>query len=141
MMIRNLEDYFEDEQGFYLDTVHYNRIDKKDQAEEYSLKCIDNIEAVAEEDAVRLTVKRVLKFEPEEIFELSVSYGAVLKIKEEKKKSFTWEKIDLVEEFRENGQFVLGNLMSRISLLIAEITSSYGQPPIILPPVIASKDN
>lgn len=140
-MIRNLEDYFEDEQGFYLDTVHYNRIDKKDQAEEYSLKCIDNIEAVAEEDAVRLTVKRVLKFEPEEIFELSVSYGAVLKIKEEKKKSFTWEKIDLVEEFRENGQFVLGNLMSRISLLIAEITSSYGQPPIILPPVIASKDN
>ena len=37
-MISNLEDYFEDEQGFYLDKVSYNRIDKKGQAEEYSLK-------------------------------------------------------------------------------------------------------
>ena len=140
-MISNLEDYFEDELRFYLDKVSYNRIDKKGQAEEYSLKCIDNIEAVVEEGTVRLTVKRILKFEPEEIFELLVSYGAILKIKEEKKKDHDWEKIDLAGEFRENGQFVLENLMSRISLLIAEITSSYGQPPIILPPVIASKDN
>lgn len=139
-MISNLEDYFEDEQVFYLDKVFYNRIDKKNQAEEYSLKCVDNIEAVAEEEKVRLTVKRVLQFEPKEIFELSVSYGAILKIKEDKK-SYAWDKIDLAEEFRENGQFVLGNLMSRISLLIAEITSSFGQPPLILPPVIASKDN
>lgn len=139
-MIGNLEEYFEDEQGFYLDKVVYNRIDKKNQAEEYSLKCVDNIEAVVEEETIRLTVKRVLQFEPEEIFELSVSYGAILKIKEEKK-SYAWDKMNLAEEFRENGQFVLGNLMSRISLLIAEITSSYGQPPIILPPVVAPKDN
>ena len=139
-MIANLEEYFEDEQGFYLDKVVYNRIDKKNQAEEYSLKCIDNIEAVVEEKTVKLTVKRVLQFEPEEIFELSVSYGAILKIKEEKK-SYAWDKMNLAEEFRENGQFVLGNLMSRISLLIAEITSSFGQPPIILPPVVAPKDN
>ena len=32
-MIGNLEEYFEDEQGFYLDKVVYNRIDKKNQAE------------------------------------------------------------------------------------------------------------
>ena len=104
------------------------------------MKCIDNIEAVVEEKTVKLTVKRVLQFEPEEIFELSVSYGAILKIKEEKK-SYAWDKMNLAEEFRENGQFVLGNLMSRISLLIAEITSSFGQPPIILPPVVEPKDN
>ena len=29
--------------------------------------------------------------------------------------------------------------MNRISLLIAEITSSFGQTPLILPPQIASK--
>ena len=139
-MIGNLEEYIEDEQGFYLDKVVYNRIDKKNQAEEYSLKCIDNIEAVVEEKTVKLTVKRVLQFEPEEICELSVSHGAILKSKEEKK-SYAWDKMNLAEEFRENGQFVLGNLMSRISLLIAEITSSFGQPPIILPPVVAPKDN
>ena len=90
------------------------------------MNCIDNIEVQVNEDKVRLTVKRVLKFKPEEIFELSVSYGAILKIKAEKRGDYDWENINLAEEFRENGQFVLGNLMNRISLLIAEITSSFG---------------
>lgn len=138
-MISNLADYFEAEQEFYLDKVLYHRIDKKEQAEEYSLNCIDNIEVQVNEDKVRLTVKRVLKFKPEEIFELSVSYGSILKIKAEKRGDYDWENINLAEEFRENGQFVLGNLMNRISLLIAEITSSFGQTPLILPPQIASK--
>lgn len=105
------------------------------------MNCIDNIDVDINQDIVKLTVKRVLKFEPEEIFELSVSYGATLKIKKEKKQDYDWNKIDLAEEFRENGQFVLGNLMNRISLLIAEITSSFGQEPLILPPVISPKDN
>ena len=60
-------------------------------------------------------------------------------IKKERKEEYDWDKINLAEEFRENGEFVLGNLMSRISLLIAEITSSFGQIPLILPPAIASK--
>ena len=139
-MIRNLSDYFEAEQEFYLDKISYNRIDKKEDAEAYSLNCIDNIETNVVENKVEVIVKRVLKFEPEEIFELSVSFGAVLKIRSEKMREYEWEKVNLAEEFRENGDFVLGNLMSRISKLIAEITSSYGQMPLILPPVIASKD-
>lgn len=140
-MIDNLVDYFETEQEFYLDKVVYNRIDKKEEAEEYSLNCIDNIDVEVNEGIVKLTVKRILKFKPEEIFELSVSYGAILKIKEEKMEEYDWDEVDFEEEFRENGQFVLGNLMNRMSLLIAEITSSFGQSPLILPPTIAPKDN
>ena len=139
-MIRNLSDYFEAEQEFYLDKISYNKKKKKEDAEAYSLNCIDNIETNVVENKVKVIVKRVLKFEPEEIFELSVSFGAVLKIRSEKMREYEWEKVNLAEEFRENGDFVLGNLMSRISKLIAEITSSYGQMPLILPPVIASKD-
>lgn len=138
-MISNLEDYFVDEQEYYLDKVFYNRIDRNEEIREYSLNCIDNIDVEINEDIVRLTVKRVLKFKPEEIFELLVSFGVVLKFNAEKKGDYDWEKIDLEEEFRENGQFVWGNLMHRISLLIAEITSSFGQTPIILPPEIAPK--
>ena len=138
-MISNLIDYFEAEQEFYLDKILYNRIDKKEQANEYSLNCIDNIEAAVNENIVKLTITRALKFDPEEIFELSLSYGAILKIKKEKKEEYDWDKINLAEEFRENGEFVLGNLMNRISLLIAEITSSFGQIPLILPPTIASE--
>lgn len=88
-----------------------------------------------------MTVNRVLKFDPEEIFELSVSYGAILKFKHEKKEDYDWNNINLAEEFRENGQFVLANLMNRISLLIAEITSSFGQTPLVLPPSVAPKNN
>lgn len=138
-MISNLAEYFASEQEFYLDKVSYNRIDKKGYAKEYLLNCIDNIDVEVHEDMVRLTVSRALKFDPEEVFDLSVSFGAILKFRKEKMNDYDWEKINLVEEFRENGQFVLGNLMNRISLLIASITSSFGQAPIILPPEIAPK--
>jgi len=102
-MISNLIDYFEAEQEFYLDKILYNRIDKKEQANEYSLNCIDNIEVAVNENIVKLTITRALKFDPEEIFELSLSYGAILKIKKEKKEEYDWDKINLAEEFRENG--------------------------------------
>lgn len=137
-MIKNLADYFLPEQEFYLDKISYDRIGKNENAKEYSLNCIDHIKADLNKNIVTLTVTRVLKFEPEDIFELSVSFGAFLKFNEEKKNDYDWETINLAEEFQTNGQFVLGNLMNRISLLIAEITSSFGQSPIILPPGIAS---
>ena len=44
------------------------------------------------------------------------------------------------KEFEKHGDFVLENLMNRISLLISEITSSFGQSPIVLPPTIISEE-
>lgn len=43
------------------------------------------------------------------------------------------------DEVRNNGEFVTNNLMARISLLIAQITTSFGQSPIILPPNVAKE--
>lgn len=140
-MISNLSDYFSAEQEFYLDTISYNRITETSDTKEYSLNCLDNLEVKTNKDTLVLTAKRTLKFEPKEFFELTVSFGAILKFNKDKMNEYDWEKINLAEEFRENGQFVLSNLMNRISLLVAQITSSYGQTPIILSPGIASKDN
>ena len=137
-MIDNLADYFLAEQEFYLDKISYSRIDKREKAKEYSLNCTDSIETKVNGDTLDLMVTRALKFDPEEIFELSVSFGAVLTFDKEKKNEYVWEEINLAEEFRKNGQFVLNNLMNRISLMIAEITSSFGQTPIVLPPTVAS---
>lgn len=135
-MIKNLADYFEEQQEFYLDKISYNRIEIGVQASKHMLNCIDRIEANVNEDIVKLTVSRTIKFDPEEIFKLTVIYGAILKFKKEKKEDYIWREIDLAKEFKENGGFVLENLISRASLLIAEITSSFGQPPVILPPVV-----
>lgn len=81
-----------------------------------------------------------MKIQGKEIFELTITFGVVLKIKEEKMNEYDWNSIPLAEEFQTNGNFVLDNIMSRISLLVAEITSSFGQNPIIVPPMIAQKN-
>ena len=138
-MITNLVEYFIPEQEYYLDKISYNRIEKTETIREYSLNCIDNIETILQGDNVRVIVTRTLRFDPQEIFELSVSFGVILKFKSDKMKEYDWATINLSDEFRENGQFALGNLLSRITLLISEITSSYGQPPLILPPQISPR--
>lgn len=137
-MIENLEKYFLPEQVFYLNSVSYKLIDVA--ITENELNCIDNINAeVNDVEGVRIIFTRTLKFNPEGIFELSVSFGANLKFNEEEKHAINWREINLAEEFRVNGSFVLQNLLNRTSLLIAEITAAFGQSPIILPPMLGEK--
>lgn len=139
-MINNLAEYFLPEHEFYLKNISYERIDKSISKGEHPLKCMDGIVVdLLEGDALRITVTRTLNFEPEEIFSLAVSYGAILKFDPQKKEAYNWQEIDLSKEFKENGDFVTGNLMSRIALMIAQITSSYGQTPLVLPPSVAQK--
>jgi len=137
-MIKNLHEYFRPEQEIFLDTVNYKRIENSVVRQEFALLCQDNVKVLAGEEGVRVVVTRSLVFDPEEIFALSVSFGVDLKFNE-RKAEHDWENIDLAEEFRENGDFVTVQLMSRISLLIGQITSSFGQQPLILPTVLAKK--
>ena len=138
-MIENLEKYFLPEQTYYLNGITYKIIETS--AVERELNCIDNINVeVNDADGVKLILTRTLKFAPEGIFELSISFGALLKFDEKVKDEINWHEIKLAEEFGINGDFVLRNLLDRISLLIAEITASFGQSPIIVPPVIAREN-
>lgn len=137
-MIKNLSEYFLPEQEFYLHRIVYDRTDSISLKEEYSLSCADNINVeVIEKSGVRIIVNRSLDFEPEEMFRLSVAFGADLKFDPQNVNEYNWNELNLAEEFRDNGQFVTVNLISRITLLIAQITSSFGQPPLILPPSVA----
>lgn len=136
-MIENLSEYFLPEQEFYLHKLVYNRIENSTLKMEYSLQCTDNINVeYNDKTGIRIIVTRSLSFEPEEIFRLSVAFGANLKFNPEKEKEYNWSEINLAEEFKNNGDFVTANLMSRITLLIAQITSSFGQQPLILPPSV-----
>lgn len=139
-MIKNLSEYFKPELEIFLDTVSYKRIENLDNKteQELLLLCQDNLKALTQEDGIRIIVTRTLTFDPEALFVLNVSFGADLKFNE-RKTEYEWSEINLAEEFGENGDFVITQLMSRISLLIGQITSSFGQPPLILPAVIAKK--
>ena len=140
-MIKNLSDYFRPDLEIFLDTLDYKRIENKnkDIEKEITLLCKDNIKAAVQEDGVRIIVTRILEFEPEGIFTLSVAFGADLTFNERKAEQ-KWEELNLAEEFRESGDFVTAQLMSRISLLIGQITSSFGQQPIIPPLALAKKE-
>lgn len=139
-MIKNFSEYFLPEQEFYLHKVMYDRIDNISSKDEFVLNCADNINVeVSEKDEVRVIVTRTLSFEPEEMFRLVVAFGANLKFDPRKINEYDWHEINMAEEFRDNGNFVTENLMSRISLLIAQITSSFGQTPLVLPPSVSKK--
>ncbi|MBR5578808.1 MAG: hypothetical protein IKW28_07430 [Lachnospiraceae bacterium] len=138
-MITNLADYFLPEQEFYLQSIVYDRIENTIDSKHHTLNCLDNISVDTNDETVKITVTRTLKFEPKELFSLTVSFGAILKFNPQNKSEYKWREINLAEEFRYNGDFVIGNLMQRITLQIAQITSSFGQTPIILPPNISKK--
>ena len=134
-MIKNLKDYFLPNQEYYLAKIFYQRIDTDTKEEEMTLNCTDNIKVDVDEktEVVRVTAERILRFEPDYLFELTVSFGVILQFDSDKKGEYDWHDINLAEEFTANGEFALENLMSRISLQIAQITSSYGQAPLIMP--------
>ena len=137
-MIKNLSEYFLPEHEFYLHKIVYDRLDNVAQEETVPLNCADNINVeIKGNRGVKIIVTRSLYFEPDEIFRLSVAFGANLKFDSQKVSEYNWNEINLANEFRDNGQFVMDNLMSRISLLIAQITSSSGQQPLLLAPIIA----
>lgn len=136
-MIKNLSEYFLPEHEFYLHKIVYNRLDNVTPEIAVPLNCADNINVEISNNDVKIIVTRSLYFDPEEIFRLSVAFGANLKFDSKKVNEYNWNDINLAEEFRENGEFVTDNLMSRISLLIAQITSSFGQQPLLLTPTVA----
>ena len=140
-MIKNLSDYFKPELEIFLDSLSYKRIESenKNTEKEFTLLCKDNIKTEVKEDGIRIIVTRILEFDPEEFFTLSVVFGADLKFNE-RKTEVKWDELNIAEEFRENGDFVTAQLMSRMSLLIGQITSSFGQQPIIPPLALAKKD-
>lgn len=131
----NFDKYFVSDQEISLQRIEYKVVDDQCTSESVSLSCEDNLtfEAVTEEK-VSLILTRHLSFNPTCFFDLIISYKFSLLFKEELKKEINWNDIDFEKEIKDNKGACLGNLMSRISLQVAQITSSSGQMPIITPP-------
>ena len=137
-MLNNIKDYFEPDYEFYLDKVDYIHKQKTSNTDKYELNCSDSLETKEIADnKLQVTVTRSLVFEPDDLYSLSVSYVAVLKFDMSKKEELSSLTDNLSKDLINYGQFFLSNIMVRMSMLISEITGSYGQPPVITPPLIA----
>ncbi len=96
------------------------------------MNCKDTIVArLSDPVGVKVTFNRALSFEPDGIFYLSVTFSCFLRFDPRTKDEVDWHSLDIAGELRTGGGPILLELASRASLLISEITSASGQPPII----------
>jgi len=125
--------YFLAERRIFLDNVSYETTRPEAGAQGYKLTAKDTIVAqLAGNTGVKITYNRALKFEPEGPFTLSVSYAVMLIFNPGTRDEVDWKTVDIAKEFQKNCGALIGNMVSRASLLIAEITSAAGQPPVIM---------
>ena len=133
----NIQEFFSPNYEFYLDNIVYTHKQKTSKNTAYTLNCNDSINAqYINDEKLKVTVTRSLKFSPDDLYSLSVSFVAVLQVLQENKQDLLEIK-DLPQKLVEDGQFFLPDLVSRMSTLISNITASYGQPPVVTPPFLA----
>ncbi len=122
--------YFMPEQQVFLEYVNFETTAPTPGPKR--MNCKDTIVArLTEPVGIKITFNRALSFEPEGNFYLSVTFSCFLRFRPDRHDEVDWRAVDIAGEFREGGGPILHMLAARASLLISEITSSSGQPPIV----------
>ncbi len=125
--------YFLAERRIILENVSYEV--QRAQSTQLRLNVRDTIVAQLLGNAgVKVTYNRTLSFDPEGPFTLSVSFSVMLVFNPGTRGEVDWKTIDVAEEFKNNCPQLVQAMMSKITLLVAEITNANGTP--ILPTVI-----
>ena len=81
---------------------------------------------------------RCVEFKPEKPYDFQISMGSYFSIKEEKFEELEQADFDFKQEFIKQSKLLSG-LAARISLLISQVTSSFGGKPLITPPSYIEK--
>ncbi len=125
--------YFLPDRRIFLDNVQYETLETPNPTENRKLNCKDTILAQRSDKWIKINFNRTLSFAPEGVFRLSVTYGVLLFFNPQTKDEINWKETDIAGAFRENCKPLLANMMSRTSLMVAQITSASGQNPLITP--------
>lgn len=122
--------------SLYLDKVEYKRIGENEC--EVSLNIKDDIEVKLDDKHQGITaiITRNLSFDPISLFEIAVTFGVYLEVNDNCEDLETLDLNAIKDEFLEDGCVITNIVMSRISLIISQLTSSFGERPIVTPPSI-----
>ncbi len=136
----NFSSYFLPERRIFLENISYEALrDNGIKEKGKRLDCKDSVVAQLRYPfGVRIIFNRRLAFQPEELFELSVSFRADLKFDPEKRDQIDWKSVNIAHEFQVGFPLLYASLNARCTLLIAEITSAAGASPVI--PLPAKKN-
>lgn len=130
----DLDRYFLPEINLYLIAINYEKKADVNDSSNLKLVCSDDLDVSYSDTGIQLIFTRKLEFIPSALYMLTISYGAELTFNDKTKDEIKWNTIDLAKEIRESNSIFLSNIITRASLLIAQISSSYGQMPLITPP-------
>jgi hypothetical protein len=135
------EKLFIEQTKFNLESIDYKLI-KLPNDKSLFINANENYEIVSVNfDKITVRVTRTIDFSPEEYFSLKISVLVDFYVDERTKEGLPTEK--KLEEYVKNNLSVIVNKVpvgSWISLLAGEITSNFGQTPIVLPPVFLNSD-
>ena len=113
------------------------------EEKEIQLMISDKIDVEKMSDRLRIDFTRKLYFEPASNFELTLVYFVEHFLKEENSlQDFTEDQIKA--EVLEDEDFYFQNdrgFAARISMLVSQITSTFGGPPVILPPIFPLRES
>ena len=136
----NYNEYFEEQYQFLLKEVYYKSIDNNEQIQEIDLKISDTITTDVVNKHLKILFAREVFFIPSALYNIKVIFEINLPFKDNydtKEINVNWN-----NELINNPNPYLYNVVSRASNMIANITSSYGQQPLITPPnPILENDN
>lgn len=126
--------YFLKESQVFLSHIDYDFLSFPQQVDN-KLSIKDTIGVYNLEDGkVKIEITRSLDFGAGKLFSLTVVFGILLRKNPFSENEIDWANINLAEEIKNANLPLVKNVMSKMCVLIAEITSSYGQVPVITPP-------
>lgn len=134
MIMLDFDRYFLKECQIFLSNVDYDflsfpapgetKLTIKDSVASYNMA----------DEKVKIEITRSLDFGIGKVFSLSVTFGVLLTKNPFSQSELNWDNVNIADEFKNSRVPLLGNVMSRMSMLIASITSSFGQVPVVTPP-------
>jgi len=139
--MENFERYFLHERKIVLDNISYETIKVEGKPQTMTLGCKDTIVAQLMESGVKINFNRAMNFTPEGIFSLSVTFSMMLLFDPTTKNEVDWKSLDIAGEFKKSCPHLLSAMMSRTSLMIAQITAASGQNPLITPAAPVKQEN
>lgn len=135
----NFDQAFSDQVQFALEEAKYKKIDAGDQ-KNVQLATNDTASIIHRDDKkIVIWFTRELRFMPSCLFDITVSFETIWTIKDNSLINDETDDMIISQVLKEKVAFV-GTIYSRISLLIAQMTSAIGNPPLFTPPSYQSNN-
>lgn len=131
--------YFENV-SYLIEKITYKSI-STEEGKELTVKFLDTFKLGAiSTNQIEVLVNRTLNFKPKSLYNLSIDVKLVLPLNQMEKK-FPGSIEELEKYTLEHIEDIINrsNLMETVSLLIGQISSAYGQVPIITPPMFIAE--